>query len=144
MFEFGTKMRYRSCGRSTAWCQRRGPASPTRDSGTFPVPDALTQNYLQPFRGHGTQTTGSAETWVVGDRLNCTMLSVALGNRNNKYIETFILNSNNTYSTYKQGMSDSFTNTMGPSLFFFYTREIFFHICVIHKRSALTTNLYQI
>lgn len=43
------------------------------------------------------------------------MLSVALGNRNNKYIETFIFNSNNTYSTYKQGMSDSFTNTMGPS-----------------------------
>lgn len=51
--------------------------------------------------------------------LNCTMLfSVALGNRNNKYIETFILNSNNTYSTYKQGMSDSFTNTMGSLVFF--------------------------
>lgn len=134
MLEFGTKMRYRSCGRSTA-CQRRGPAPHTRHTGTFPAPDA--------FRGRGTQTTCSAETWVVGDRLNCTMLSVALGNRNNKYIETFILNSNNTYSTYKQGMSDSFTNTMGPSIFF-YTREIFVHICVIHKRSALTTNLYQI
>lgn len=52
---------------------------------------------------------------MVWNRLNCTMLSVALGNRNNKYIETFIFNSNNTYSTYKQGMSDSFTNTMGPS-----------------------------
>lgn len=33
--------------------------------------------------------------------------------------ETFILNSNNTYNTYKQGMADSLTNTMGPSQFFF-------------------------
>lgn len=69
--------------------------------------------------------------------------SVALGNRNNKYIETFILNSNNTYSTYKQGMSDSFTNTMDSlvfythEIFFFFSLSLFFHISLIHKRSAI-------
>lgn len=111
MLEFGTKMRYRSCGRSTAH----------KDVGLHPTPGILGYSQFQTrLDMEHTQTTCSAETWVVGDRLNCTMLSVALGNRNNKYIETFILNSNNTYSTYKQGMSDSFTNTMGPSLFFFF------------------------
>lgn len=69
------------------------------------------------------------------------MLNLAFGNRNNKYIETFIFNSNDTYNTYKQGMSDSFTNTMGPSLSI--QMEILFHICLVHKRCA-DTNLYQI
>lgn len=58
--------------------------------------------------------------------LNCTMLNVAFGNKIIN-IETFILNSNNTYNTYKRGMSDSFTNTMGP--FLPIQMIYFFHMC---------------
>ena len=54
------------------------------------------------------------------------MLNVAFGNKIIN-IETFILNSNNTYNTYKRGMSDSFTNTMGP--FLPIQMIYFFHMC---------------
>lgn len=55
------------------------------------------------------------------------MRNVAFGNKKIINIETFILNSNNTYNTYKRGMSDSFTNTMGSLLT--YTDDILFHMC---------------
>ncbi len=64
------------------------------------------------------------------------------GKLKNKYINVYIKQQQYIQHTYKRGMSDNFTNTMGP--FLPVQMILVLSTCAIFKSCPNSTNLYKI